>query len=67
MRLQIELDQGSYTRLIKMAAAQRRPVDWQAEVVLKEALRGETTGETCQVEPQEDSAAKGAVRVSAPA
>ena len=38
MRLRLELDRDTSDRLIGQAAAERRPVPWQAEVLLRQAL-----------------------------
>lgn len=38
MRLKLDLDKDATARLIKQAALERRPVPWQAEVLLRKAL-----------------------------
>jgi hypothetical protein len=38
MRLEIELAQDETAALIKQAVEERRPADWQAEVLLRRAL-----------------------------
>lgn len=38
MRLKIELDSETAQRLIEQAVEERRPVHWQAEVMLRRAL-----------------------------
>jgi hypothetical protein len=38
MRIRLDLDQEMTNRLIESAAKERRPVAWQAEVLLKAAL-----------------------------
>ncbi len=38
MRLKVELDRDTTTKLMEYAAAERRPVPWQAEVLLRQAL-----------------------------
>ncbi len=38
MRLKLELDEDASTRLVEQAALERRPVAWQAEVLLRKAL-----------------------------
>ncbi|MBI4499449.1 MAG: hypothetical protein HY689_16295 [Chloroflexi bacterium] len=38
MRLSIELDEPTANRLIAVAVLERRPVAWQAEVLLRQAL-----------------------------
>ncbi len=38
MRLRLELDEDTTMRLVERAAAERRPVPWQAEVLLRQAL-----------------------------
>lgn len=37
-RLQLDVDQETYVRLAESAVAERRPVGWQAEVLLRRAL-----------------------------
>ncbi len=37
-RLRIELDRETYSRLVSSALTEKRPVDWQAEVVIRRAL-----------------------------
>ncbi len=38
MRLKLELDKDTTTKLVECAAVERRPVPWQAEVLLRQAL-----------------------------
>jgi hypothetical protein len=38
MRVKIDLDTETADRLIKAAVAERRPIDWQAGVLLRRAL-----------------------------
>jgi len=38
LRLKIDLEEDATAMLIQRAAEQRRPVGWQAEVLLREAL-----------------------------
>lgn len=38
MRLKLVLDEETAQRLVALAKRERRPVDWQAEVVLCKAL-----------------------------
>lgn len=38
MRIRLELDNETTERLIERAADERRPVSWQAEVMLRRAL-----------------------------
>lgn len=38
MRLKLELDEDTTARLVERVAAERRPVPWQAEVLLRQAL-----------------------------
>jgi len=38
MRLHIELDRQALQRLIEVAVAERRPITWQAEVLIRRAL-----------------------------
>lgn len=38
MRLKLEIDSETAERLVASAGAERRPVDWQAEVLLRRAL-----------------------------
>lgn len=35
----IDLDQETYVRLVEQAVAERRPIHWQAEIILMHALR----------------------------
>lgn len=37
-RLRLELDTDTYTRLVDRAVEERRPVAWQAEVLLRQVL-----------------------------
>jgi hypothetical protein len=37
-RLKLELDQPTFQRLLETALGERRPVVWQAEVMLRQAL-----------------------------
>jgi hypothetical protein len=37
MRLKIELDGETTERLVRQAVIERRPVDWQAEIMLRRA------------------------------
>ena len=37
-RLRLDLDQETFVALTDRALRERRPVDWQAEVMLREAL-----------------------------
>ena len=37
-RLRLELDSETYLKLLDSALAEKRPVDWQAEVMLRRAL-----------------------------
>jgi hypothetical protein len=36
--VRLDLDTDTFTRLVEAAVAERRPVDWQAEVILRRAL-----------------------------
>lgn len=36
--IRVELDQETYVRLVEEAVDQRRPIPWQAEVILRRAL-----------------------------
>ena len=38
MRLKLDLDEDATARLVKQAVVERRPVPWQAEVLLRKAL-----------------------------
>jgi hypothetical protein len=38
MRLRLELDQETHDALLKAALVEKRPIDWQAEVILRRAL-----------------------------
>jgi hypothetical protein len=54
--LKVELDSDSLQLLTELALSERRPVAWQAEVILLQALnrwparRGTTTGALAKVE-----------------
>src|SRR5262245_29493388 len=37
-RLRLEISEDAYLQLIKIAVAERRPADWQAEVILEQAI-----------------------------
>jgi hypothetical protein len=37
-RLRLDIRNDSYERLIQIAVQERRPVDWQAEVILMRAI-----------------------------
>ncbi len=37
--IKIELEQDAYERLVERAEAERRPIDWQAEVMLRRAVK----------------------------
>ena len=37
-RLRLDVDQETYERLVERAVAERRPIDWQAEVTLRRAV-----------------------------
>lgn len=37
--IKIELEQDAYERLVERAVAERRPIDWQAEVMLRRAVK----------------------------
>jgi hypothetical protein len=37
-RVRLELDPETYGQLIRAAVAEKRPADWQAEVILRRAL-----------------------------
>lgn len=36
--VRLDLDPRTYRRLIKRAVSERRPINWQAEVLLRQAL-----------------------------
>ena len=38
MRLRLDLEEDATAKLIQRAAEEKRPVGWQAEVMLREAL-----------------------------
>lgn len=38
LRLELELDQETAIRLVEQAATERRPVMWQAEIMIRQAL-----------------------------
>ena len=54
MRLSLKLDEQTFERLMKAAEADRRPLAWEAEWLLKEALEqlskepGEREDQRCQ-------------------
>ena len=37
-RLKLEISEESYLQLLKIAVCERRPTDWQAEVMLEHAI-----------------------------
>lgn len=37
-RIKLDLDQETYEHLLNVALAERRPVHWQAEIMLRQAL-----------------------------
>jgi hypothetical protein len=37
-RIRLDLDSETYQRLVEVALAERRPVPWQAEIMLRVAL-----------------------------
>jgi len=37
-RLRLEIREESWKRLMQIAVAERRPIDWQAEVILMQAI-----------------------------
>ena len=37
-RLRLDISEDAYLQLIKIAVAARRPADWQAEVILEQAI-----------------------------
>lgn len=37
-RIRLEIDSETYGRLMREAVAEKRPADWQAEVILRRAL-----------------------------
>ena len=38
MRLKLDLDEDATARLVEQAVVERRPVPWQAEILLRKAL-----------------------------
>lgn len=60
MRIRIELDDEVKNRLIESAVRNRRPIAWQAEMLLRQALADESCPESgCVVpEPEEVPACK---------
>jgi hypothetical protein len=42
-RLHIDLDEQTYERLVAASVAERRPIAWQAEIILRYALADELT------------------------
>jgi len=52
--IQLEIDADTYESLVKAALAERRPVPWQAEIVLRRALGLPVSGDqptTPQLQP----------------
>jgi len=37
-QIRVDLDGDTYRRLCEVSLAERRPVDWQAEVIIRKAL-----------------------------
>ena len=37
-RVKLELDSETFGRLVQLAVTEKRPADWQAEVILRQAL-----------------------------
>lgn len=37
-RLRLDIPEDTYTRLLEIAAQERRPINWQAEVILMQAI-----------------------------
>jgi hypothetical protein len=56
VRLKLDLDQEITKQLIKHAARERRPVDWQAEVLLRTALGLEFPYPGADANKQDESA-----------
>lgn len=50
--IKIDLDTASFRRLTELAVEERRPIPWQAEVLLIRALAVPST-DTAQPQPQE--------------
>ena len=38
LKIRLDLDQESFERLAEIAVAERRPIGWQAEVLLRRAI-----------------------------
>lgn len=38
VKLRLEIDRATHEKLIEVALSERRPLDWQAEVILRRAL-----------------------------
>ena len=52
-KMQIELDRDSYRRLTELAVAERRPIPWQAEILLLRVLAAPVEDVAQGVQPQE--------------
>ena len=66
-RLRLELDQETYLKLLDSALAEKRPIDWQAEVVLRRAMGLPFPREREAGSPGRDLVAAGAVAAPAEA
>ena len=49
--LRVELDTESFRRLTELAVEERRPIPWQAEMLLLRALAAPVEGRTPDVNP----------------
>jgi hypothetical protein len=43
-RIRLDLDQQTFERLARAAAEERRPIPWQAEVIIRRAVGKRATG-----------------------
>ena len=56
MRLKLDLDEQTTEQLVKSAMAERRPIPWQAEILLQRAL-GLKTDPCDELPPESKEAA----------
>ena len=60
VQLKVTLDQPTYEALVNLALDERRPVPWQAEVVIRRALGLPFPATVPDPQPQRDLATAGA-------
>ena len=60
--LKVKLDEDTFSRLAKSAAAERRPLDWQAETLLRRILNVEGAQDRKQT-PEQWAALPAAVQL----